>query len=123
MTTDFIVPITRMEDRGAIWGKLESLALKTYPTYGTNGFYGTSVSVTIGDLFVAKSMIITDLSYSWSTETPWEITAGIQAPMYTNVSISFTVLGDKPSASNSSVYSINSVDNLLENMNQQGNNL
>ena len=41
-------------------------------------------------------MIITDLSYSWDTGTPWEITNGNQAPFYTNVSIGFTVLGDRP---------------------------
>ena len=82
-------------------------------------------SFVIGDLFKKKPMIITDLSYSWDTETPWEITNGAQAPMYTNVSISFTVLGDKPSRS-SSVYSIsaieiNNVDSLLSRLNEQGN--
>ena len=123
--TDFIVPILSAAERAATWTKLENLALKTYPKYGTNGFYGKSVQVTIGDLFKKKPMIITDLSYSWDTETPWEITNGAQAPMYTNVSISFTVLGDKPSRS-SSVYSIsdieiNNVDSLLSRLNEQGN--
>ena len=123
--TDFIVPILSAAERAATWTNLENLALKTYPKYGTNGFYGKSVQVTIGDLFKKKPMIITDLSYSWDTETPWEITNGAQAPMYTNVSISFTVLGDKPSRS-SSVYSIsdieiNNVDSLLSRLNEQGN--
>ena len=52
--------------------------------------------MTIGDLYVNKSVIITDLGYSWDNETPWEITDGIQAPYYTQVSISFTLLGSKP---------------------------
>ena len=41
-------------------------------------------------------MIITDLSYDWDAEGPWEIAEGNQAPFYTNVSISLTVLGERP---------------------------
>jgi len=98
MTLDFLVPIMTQADRIPIWNKLERLAQLTYPVYGDEGFHGSSVQVTIGDLFVKKQMIITDLGYSWDTESPWEIDSGHQAPMYTNVSLSFTVLGYKPSS-------------------------
>ena len=104
ISTDFIVPVYKKEDRSAIWTKLQSLAQKTYPVYGSQGFHGQTVNVTIGDMFKNKPMIITDLSYDWDNETPWEITDGNQAPMYTNVSISFTVLGSKPT-SGTTVYS------------------
>ncbi|MBC8303571.1 MAG: hypothetical protein H8E55_48405, partial [Pelagibacterales bacterium] len=101
--TDFMVPVYKEAYRSEIWNKLQNLARKTYPVYGSNGFYGQSIDVTIGDLYKSKKMIITDLSYDWDNETPWEITKGIQAPMYTNVSISFTVLSPKPT-SNDKVY-------------------
>ena len=104
ISTDFMVPCFSKDDRATIWGNLQKLAQKTYPVYGTQGFYGQTVSVTIGDMYKSKSMIITDLSYDWDNETPWEIDAGNQAPMYTNVSISFTVLGSKPT-SGTTVYS------------------
>jgi len=100
VNTSFYVPIYKEADRANIWTKLQSLARKTYPVYPggetTSGFHGQTVNVTIGDLYRSKEMIITDLSYSWDTETPWEITNGNQAPFYTNVSIGFTVLGDRP---------------------------
>ena len=96
MTLDFIVPIMKQSDRISMWRKLEDLAQLTYPVYESEGFYGQSVRVTIGDLFVKKHMIITDLGYSWDADSPWEIDEGHQAPMYTNVSLSFTVLGTKP---------------------------
>ena len=98
VTMDFIVPIESKKDYGTVWGNLQSLAQKTYPVYGTNGFHGQTVNVTVGDLFKNQPMIITDLSYDWDNETPWEITEGEQSPMYTNVSISFTVLGSKPTS-------------------------
>lgn len=97
ISTDFIVPIFKQEDRSGIWQKLQSLARKTYPVYpGESGFHGQVVKVTIGDLYRNKEMIITDLSYDWDAEGPWEIAEGNQAPFYTNVSISLTVLGERP---------------------------
>ena len=53
-------------------------------------------------------MIITDLGYDWDNETPWEITKGKQAPMYTNVSLSLTVLGTKPTTGDG-IYSIEGI--------------
>jgi len=92
----FSVPIHTEDERNQIWTNLQSLARKTYPVYGNNGFYGQAVDVQVGDMYNYK-MIITDLSYDWDNETPWEITELKQAPFYTEVSISFTVVDDKPS--------------------------
>ena len=93
---DFIVPIFSEDHRTAIWGKLQKLAHRTMPVYGGAGFYGKTVSVTIGDMFKSKEMIITDLGFDWDAEAPWEITSGKQAPFYTNVAMSLTVLGTRP---------------------------
>lgn len=96
ISLDFIVPIMKETERIAMWKKLEDLAQLTYPVYKNQGYHGQFVKVTIGDLFVRKDMIITDLGYAWDTDSPWEIDEGHQAPMYTSVSITFTVLGTKP---------------------------
>tara|TARA_R100000541_G_scaffold53203_1_gene61165 strand:- start:6381 stop:8348 length:1968 start_codon:yes stop_codon:yes gene_type:complete len=104
ITTDFYVPIYKESQRSVLWTKLQSLARKTYPIYKSSGFHGQTVNVTIGDMYKNKEMIITDLSYDWDNETPWEITAGNQAPFYTSVSISFTILGARPEHT-SKVYS------------------
>ena len=95
----FIVPIYSADDRATIWNKLQDLAQITYPVYGTNGFYGQSTTLTIGDMYKNKNVIITDLSYDWDAETPWEITEGQQAPFYTNVSITFIMFDSKPQSS------------------------
>ena len=86
----------KKEDFKKQWKKLDSLADYCYPVYGGSGFYGTAVNVTVGDMFKRKPMIITDLGYDWDNETPWKISTGYQAPMYTMVNISFTVLGSRP---------------------------
>ena len=96
LSVDFIVPSFNKEDYKTQWKKLKALALYTYPSYGGSGFYNTAQNVTIGDMFKRKPMIITDLSYDWDNETPWEISSGNAAPMITNVSVSFTVLGVRP---------------------------
>jgi len=78
-----------------VWDKLSQLAKITYPAYGGGGFYGIYIKVTIGDLYVNQPMFITSLSYTWDTETPWEISDGRQLPMYTDVNMSLTWIGEK----------------------------
>lgn len=96
LSVDFAVVSFNKEDYIKQWKNLKSLALQTYPQYGGSGFYNTASNVTIGDMFKRVPMIITDLSYDFDNEMPWEISKGKAAPMYANVSISFTVLGSKP---------------------------
>ena len=66
------------------------------PVYKSSGFTGTVSKFTMGDMYKDLECIITDLSYDWDNETPWEIEKGKQAPFYTNVSLSLTVLDSKP---------------------------
>jgi len=96
LSLDFIVAAFNAAEQDENWVRLQKLARLTYPKYGGSGFYGQDINVTIGDMFQSKKMIITDLGYDWDNETPWEIESGKQAPMYTAVNMSLTVLGDKP---------------------------
>jgi len=105
ITFDFRVVIESKKDATVIWQKLQDLARFTHPVYGSEGFFGQTTNITIGKLFNAKPMIITDLGYDWDNETPWEIDSDLQHPMYTNVAMSCTILGDRPQ-SNSMVYGI-----------------
>ena len=100
-----MVAIENKHDGLEIWKKLRKLALLTHPTYGSQGFFGNAVDVTIGKLFDERPMIIQDLGYDWDNETPWEIDENRQHPMYTSVAMSCVVLGNRPQTT-SLVYDI-----------------
>jgi hypothetical protein len=51
----------------------------------------------IGD-FINMYGFIESLNITWDNESPWEITPGIQAPLYSNISISFEKLIESPSS-------------------------
>ena len=108
MALDFTVASMNKFDFKTQWNKLTELAKMTHPTYGKYGFYGKAQKVTIGDLHRETPMLITDLSYDWDNEVPWEIstTEKLNGPMYTQVSISFTVLGSKKPSTSSPIYDI-----------------
>ena len=59
---------------------------------GQAGFIGQRIRVTIGDLYNEQAYI-SDLTYSWDNETPWEITEGEQVPLYTGVDMTLAILG------------------------------
>ena len=100
ISVSFKVPVTSAGERKEVWKRLNRLARITLPKYGgTAGFYGQFVRVTIGNLYVNIPMYINDLTYSWDSETPWEITKGDQVPFITNVDISLGWIGNEaPSA-------------------------
>ena len=98
-------PAGSISSATAIWKKLQELAQLTHPVYGSEGFFGQTVDVTIGKLFDARPMIIQDLNYDWDNETPWEIDENYQCPLYTSVTMTCIVLGDRPQ-SNSTLYNI-----------------
>jgi len=100
ITFDFTVAIENKADGLLIWQKLQKLAQLTYPVYGSQGFFGQTVDVTIGKLFDEKPMIIQDLGYDWDNETPWELDEDRQSPLYTTVSMTCVVLGDRPESTN-----------------------
>ena len=89
----------------AIWNKLQNLARMTHPVYGSEGFFGQTTNVTIGKLFDERPMLIQDLGYDWDNETPWEIDEDYQSPLYTTVTMTCIVLGDRPQ-STSQIYNI-----------------
>ena len=93
-----------------IWNKLQNLGRMTHPVYGSQGFYGQKVDVTIGKLFNATPMIITDLGFDWDNETPWEIDPDYQSPLYTNVIMSCIVLGKKRPQNDIKLYDITGLE-------------
>ena len=93
-----------------IWNKLQNLGRMTHPVYGSEGFYGQKIDVTIGKLFNATPMIITDLGFDWDNETPWEIDPDYQAPLYTNVIMSCIVLGKKRPQNDTKLYDITGLE-------------
>lgn len=95
INVDFKVVVHSHAELRNVWDKLSELASITLPTYPGGGFHGQFIRVTIGDLYVRQYMFISSLSYSWDNETPWEITDGMQLPMYTDVSLSLTHVGIK----------------------------
>ena len=105
ITFDFMVVAYNKDQLEIIWRKLQDLARLTYPVYGSQGFFGQSTNVTIGKLFDERPMIIQDLGYDWDNETPWEIDEDYQSPLYTTVSMTCVVLGDRPQ-SDSILYDI-----------------
>jgi len=92
---DFMVPAHSKDELTPIWSKLEKLAKLTYPVYpeGGSGFTGTYCKVTIGNLYKGEAMYVTDLSYDWDNETPWELEDGTQLPLYTQVSMTLGWIG------------------------------
>lgn len=110
VTFDFIVAAYSRSQLEVIWRKLQDLARITYPVYKSQGFHGQTVDVTIGKLFDERPMIIQDLGYDWDNETPWEIDEDYQSPLYTTVSMTCVVLGDRPQ-NDSILYDIKGLKN------------
>ncbi len=101
---DFKVVVHSAAERKIVWRKLAQLAKITYPAY-SSGFYGIYIKVTIGDLYVNQPMYITSLSYNWDTETPWEIDNGSQIPLYTDINMSLSWIGQqRPDYASSRVF-------------------
>jgi hypothetical protein len=99
ISVDFKVVVHSADEQHNVWDKLSALARNTYPVYAGSGFHGQFIRVTIGDLYVKQYMYMTSLSYGWDNETPWEITDGVQLPMYTDVNMSLSWVGtSKPKA-------------------------
>ena len=93
INVDFKVVVHSHKEMGTVWDKLSELAQNTLPVYPGGGFHGQFIRITIGDLYVRQYMFINSLTYSWDNETPWEITEGMQLPLYTDVSLGLTHVG------------------------------
>ena len=94
LSISFKVPVTSKDERWTVWNRLNKLASVTLPIYATSGFTGQHIRVTVGDMYRNVPMYINDLTYSWDTESPWEITPGQQVPFITSVDMSLGYIGD-----------------------------
>lgn len=94
ISVSFKVVATSRGDLRSVYDKLKRLARLTMPKYKGSGFTGDFVQLTIGSLYNAEYGYITGLSYDWDNETPWEIDAGIELPLYTSVQLDFTYIGN-----------------------------
>jgi len=109
ISLDFTVPIFSRGELEIVYNKLDELARLTYPIYQGSGFTGTYVKVTIGDLYRGVPMYITDLSYDWDNETPWELEKGKQVPYYTSVNMTLGWIGTQRPEYNTKAFSLNGV--------------
>ena len=81
----------------------------TYPIYKSQGFHGEITKVTLGKMYDKVPMIITDLSYDWDNETPWELEEGKQVPYYTSVNMTLGWIGTQRPEYNTKAFSLNGV--------------
>ena len=107
---NFKVAATSAVELQHLYNKMEALAQCAYPDYeATHGFTGRYVKVHIGNLYKNEPMYITNISFSWDNETPWELSDGLQVPYYTLVNMSLGWIGNmRPDASRSKVFSVGS---------------
>ena len=107
ISVSFKVVATSRADLGSVYDKLKSLARLTMPKYLGNGFTGDFVQLTIGNLYRNEYGYITGLSYDWDSESPWEIDEGIELPLYTNVTLDFTYIGNTRMSNGHNVFNYN----------------
>ena len=110
ISLDFLVPIHSSDELESVWNKLDELARLTYPVYVPGkSFTGTYVQVTVGDLYRNVPMYVTDISYDWDNETPWETIQGKQVPRYTNVSMTLGWIGIQRPGYKGKAFSLNGI--------------
>ena len=88
----FQVYPTAKSELAPLYSKLERLSTMTMPKYGTAGYQGMLIRVTLGKMWEQHLAFIDSLSYSFSDEVPWDIDAG--ASMGVDVAISLKILSD-----------------------------
>jgi hypothetical protein len=80
----FIAPAFNQEHYDDVWQNLKGLY--------EHSWGGTAIDVNIGGVHQELTSIITDMTYNWDTEYPWDIDPDRGKPIYTEVSITFKVL-------------------------------
>jgi len=95
----FDVYATDRDEMKPIWRKLNALAGYMAPKYDgdTIAMKGPWMRITIGDIFIQTPVVMTSLSYDYSTDAPWEINIEndpemMQLPMKVSVSCGFNVI-------------------------------
>jgi len=90
-----------------IWSKLGRLASHTMPNYVSNGYNGSLLNFTLGDLYSQELVFIDSLSYAMADDAPWDVSyldsknpIG-ELPMGVDVTIGLKILGkSEPTAYN-----------------------
>jgi len=80
----FIAPAFNQDHYDDVWQNLKGLY--------EHSWGGSAIDVNIGGVHQELTSIITDMTYNWDTEYPWDIDPNRAKPIYTEVSITFKVL-------------------------------
>ena len=90
---DLTIAATSAGELLPMWDKINTLAGWTAPNYVGNGYTGTFIELTLGDIYSGMPCYVTSVSVDIDNETPWEITAGKRLPLYCNISIELGYIG------------------------------
>ena len=91
MSLSFKIVADNKTNLGTMYSQLNTLASSLAPTYTTFGYMaGNLHQLTVGNYVSNQTGIMNSLSYEIMDESPWEISPGIQLPMYIAVTIKFT---------------------------------
>jgi hypothetical protein len=88
----FTVAARSKDELAKNWQKLRALQSLTLPAINSEKFWRPkTISLTIGDIYSGRQIILTSVSIDVDTETPWEITDKQQVPYYVTVDIQATI--------------------------------
>jgi hypothetical protein len=88
----FTVAARSKEELAKNWQKLKALQNLTLPSINSEKFWRPkTISLTIGDIYSGRQIILTAVNIDVDTETPWEITDRQQVPYYVTVDIQATI--------------------------------
>lgn len=91
----FIIAVMSANALTAAWDKVKKLQSLCGPVVSANTSGALRVqttTLTLGNIFKDTAIILDTVNFDIDNESPWEITAEYQRPMYINVDISFTIL-------------------------------
>ena len=88
ISLDFQVAAQSARELEGMYYKLNALAQKTAPSYGTGGKpQGPLNKITVGDYFRDVYCWINSVQFKINEQSPWDIEPGRQLPYYIDVSI------------------------------------
>jgi len=91
MSLSFKIVADNKANLGIMYSQLNTLASSLAPTYTTFGYMaGNLHQLTVGNYVSNQTGVMNSLSYEIMDDSPWEISPGIQLPMYIAVTIKFT---------------------------------
>jgi len=113
VSVSFDVYATDRDEVKPIWRKLNALAGYTTPTYDPESIAMIApwMRLTIGDLFVQQPVTLTQVSYTFGMDAPWEINIEedptmMQVPLKIGVTLQFNMLTDYLPQKNGRFYTL-----------------